>query len=1008
MTTPHRPKLKISVVGIIFILLFELGSWAQEAVGFRSQLESAATLFQQQAPASAIIEVLKGIPYLADDPVPFAQSIFLASEVYVRENQLDKALAELQKFQVPGRTFPPTILSECWLRTGMIYLKQKNLRAAQNYLHKVLQYGNQFFYRPEALIGLAWIAADQNQWQRCDSILVLLENGNYKISDERITILKARQAIGQDSTAKAIQLLGDTKSLLGLYFLARAYEVAGNRIMAVSVYKKIRDLYPNTPEAIYASAQAAEVFMRAGDWLAARSEFKRLLQSGLENDDAIHFRLGWIYLNLNELDQALLEFRFVPSVTTNSSYFKYMEAECLRRMGSTNPGNMEKAIVLFHNIASIDLKSPLAPLAKLKAALTEMEKGDSSSALVSLRQFLSLYPKDELTPAVYLLLGINENPANSQKYFDQIVQQKRDSQFFDVAYFALQNHDFSQKDYQRVITRNASIPKNELTSEPNYWQRANHLLLGESAYFLGHYPHALEEYRLAQSHSMDDLTEKARIGEAWCKLQLAGVDSALALFETLRSTTRGENKFLADYGYATVQFLRQDYTAALRGYPVSVNLNEYPDLQPVVEKSLFRSAQCYFRLQYYLQAIETWSNLANSYPQSELAPEALFNVADVYFRANHFEKADSVYTLLIGTYENHPLAIEGSLKLAQSAYNAGNYEAAISRYQTFIEKYPNHEKNKAALEGIQLSYYQIGQTSQASEALQKVIETTSNSDLAIDARFRIATNYYEEKNYQAAVEAFKEILTLYPNSSYAVDAQFALSKCYIAQGDYQSAAQELLRFVQYFPGSVQSAEAYFLLGVVYYQLESYLSAIDYFTKVTTDYSESEFYGPALKNSAWCYDRLQDYPKALQTFTTYLKQYPKAEDYQQIDLQVARLLYETGNVKEAITRFENLQKAKDMEVALEACYRLGLLHLDQNQTERAERSFRLAADFNAADNYFRLSSLAQLAAIYENRGDAQKAISTYEMLANSTDEEQWTTAALERINMLRLQNNSEKK
>jgi TolA-binding protein len=254
------------------------------------------------------------------------------------------------------------------------------------------------------------------------------------------------------------------------------------------------------------------------------------------------------------------------------------------------------------------------------------------------------------------------------------------------------------------------------------------------------------------------------------------------------------------------------------------------------------------------------------------------------------------------------------------------------------------------------------------------------------------------------VEAFKEILTLYPNSSYAVDAQFALSKCYIAQGNYQSAGEELQRFIQYFPGSVQSAEAYFLLGVVYYQLESYLSAIDYFNKVITDYTDSDFYGPALKNSAWCYDRLQDNPKALQAFSTYLKQYPKAEDNQQIELQMARLQSETGSTKEAITRFEGLQKSSNLEVALEACYRLGMLQVEQKQMEKAERAFRLAANLNGADNYYRLSALAQLAAIYENRGEAQKAINTYEILASSTSEERWTTAAHERINMLQLQQN----
>ena len=135
-----------------------------------------------------------------------------------------------------------------------------------------------------------------------------------------------------------------------------------------------------------------------------------------------------------------------------------MEAECLRRQSVNDSTKLERAIMLFHNIASIDLRSPLAPLAKLKAAMTEMEKGDSTLALVSLRQFLTLYPKDELSPAVYFLLGVNENEQNNQKYFDKIIQQNQKSKFFEVAYFAMQNYDFQKGNYQRVITRNASIP----------------------------------------------------------------------------------------------------------------------------------------------------------------------------------------------------------------------------------------------------------------------------------------------------------------------------------------------------------------------------------------------------------------------------------------------------------------------------------------------------------------------------------------------------------------------
>jgi TolA-binding protein len=741
-------------------------------------------------------------------------------------------------------------------------------------------------------------------------------------------------------------------------------------------------------------------------WLAAKSEFNRLLPGVTDNfmADATHFRLGWIYLNLKEFDKALSEFRIVPNAQ-NISYFRYMEAECLRRQRIDNPEKLNQAIMLFHNISSVDLQSSLAPLAKLKAALTELQKGNRASALVSLRQFINLYPKDELIPAVFFLLGANESENASQRYFDQIVQQNRNSDVFNVAYFAMQNQDFRKGRYQRLITRNVSLPQPENGGELDYWQRANHLLLGESAYFLKHYHQAYKEFGLVAANMTDDLAQKASIDKAWCKLQLAGPDSALIVFEDIRSNVRGVNKILADYGYATVQFLRQDYEQALTSYPAVVNQQEHPELSPVVLKSLYRSAECYFRLEYYMQAIETWDKLAQKYPDNELAVESLFNIADVYFRANHFKEADSVYQVLMNRYPNHLLAAESALKQAQSAYNAGEYEVAITHYQSFIENYPQHHKNKDALEGIQLSYYQIGQIDQASEALKKVIEQTTNSDLAVDARFRIAVNYFEEQKYQQAVEAFKEILTLYPNSSYAVDAQFSLCKCYIAQENYQVASEELLRFTQYFPQSAQLAEAYFLLGVSYYQLESNLSAVDYFGKVIQEFSDSEYFGPALKNSGWCYDRLQDTQKALQFFSRYLENFPSGEDHYHIQLQVARLLLESGNSQTALAKFQALQKVPDSEISAEASYRLGMHYLSKDQLKKAKNVFQTAANGNGGDNYYRLSAMAQLAAIYENLGESNKAITTYKLLASSTTEERWTAAANERINALLQQTNS---
>jgi TolA-binding protein len=1003
----HRYK-----IGVIVILLCGLCHIVKADINYSawSQYEKAAQLFQENAPGKKIINLLETVQRETTDPVLVGRTAFLMSSVYERQNQLENAVLVLQKLNDPLFSIPPNMKLEAWLRMGRLSLKLGRVKVAENAFKKVLEIEGTELLKNEAILALALIAAEQDDWSTCDSLLSLITTHASGIAkDERIVILKARGAISANQPEQAIELLQQTESLTGLRVLADAYELADKQIMAVSVYKKIHDLYSNTPEAKLSLFQAAEVFMRAGDWLAANSEFKRLL-SNVSDDalkDAIHFRLGWIYLNLKDYEKAITQFRS-SAIAENASYFRYMEAECLRLQGGIDPTRLDQAILLFHNISSIDLESPLAPLAKLKAALTEMEKGDSTSARVSLRQFLNLYALDELTPAVYFLLGVNEKPPANQRYFDQIVQQNRNSNVFDVAFFAMQNQDFCHERYQKVITRNASLPQKNDDVLLNYWQRGNHLLLAESAYFLKHYQQALSEYQQVIGKHSDDLSEKAEIGKAWCLLQMKGPDSALVAFENIRKNSIGVNKILADYGYATVQFIRKDYETALRSYPVAIPIDQYPELGPVVVKSLYRSAQSYYRLEYYLQAIESWNKLAQTYPEDKLAVESLFNIADVYFRANYFHEADSVYQIIINRYPENQIAVESSLKLAQSAYNSGNYDLAVERYQSFIEQYPAHPKTKDALDGIQLSYYQIGQIDQASETLMKVIDQTSNSDLAIDARYRIALNYFQEKKYQEAIEAFKEILTQYPSSSYAVDAQFSLSKCYLAQEDYQAASQELMRFIQYFPNGAQIAEAHFLLGVSYYQTESYLSAIDYFSKIIQDYSDSEYYGPALKNSGWCYDRLKETDRAIHNFQQYVLLYPDAEDTAQLKLQIARLLNDTGKTDEAVIKFQEMQNVADPLVVIEASYRLGMIYLSQEQQTKAEKAFQTASNITEGDDYYRLSALAQLAALYENKGEVNKAIITYERLANSTSEERWTVAARERITLLQNQASSTQK
>ncbi|MEZ4765595.1 MAG: tetratricopeptide repeat protein [Calditrichia bacterium] len=103
--------------------------------------------------------------------------------------------------------------------------------------------------------------------------------------------------------------------------------------------------------------------------------------------------------------------------------------------------------------------------------------------------------------------------------------------------------------------------------------------------------------------------------------------------------------------------------------------------------------------------------------------------------------------------------------------------------------------------------------------------------------------------------------------------------------------------------------------------------------------------------------------------------------------------------DAIELYATLIRTPDGAIASEAIYHLGMLYLQQNQVDEAESIFSQSIGVGESADYYRLSSLAQLAAIYENIGKDSKAVSAYQLLVNSTSEERWVVAAEERIQAL---------
>jgi len=526
-------KLKLLIfIGIIICCFFHVLSAAEENDSW-TNFSKASQLYIENGSQKEIISLLKNVQKNTKDPILFCRASFLLADVYQKQLKSVEAQKIFQKVYKSKLEIPIHLLEEAKLRQGQLYLSENKIDKAIESFRSIAINDSSLFLQQETRFSLAWHSANQHQWETCDSLIQKLVSTNPNCEhDQKMKILLARKALANEEPATAIDLLNDTQDKAGLQYLAQAYEMAGKQIMAVSIYKKIHDGYPNSPEAEDALFQASQVFMRAGDWLAAKSELNRLLQYHPNSKfmDTIYFQLGWIYLNLDELEKAVKAFQFKPK-SEFSNIYQYMEAECARKIGAVIPEKLQESIQLYNRIASLDLHSPIAPLAKIKVALTEMEKGDTTNAVISLRQFLSLYPKNDLIPVVNFLLAANEDQQKSKNYFENILQISTSGEILDAANFALQNQNYKLGKYQQIISRHSMLSKNDSSTALNNWQQATHLLLAESAYFLKHYELAIKEYDMVDQGESDYLSEKAALGKAWCAFQKQEFDSSIYMLE---------------------------------------------------------------------------------------------------------------------------------------------------------------------------------------------------------------------------------------------------------------------------------------------------------------------------------------------------------------------------------------------------------------------------------------------------------------------------------------------
>jgi TolA-binding protein len=231
-------------------------------------------------------------------------------------------------------------------------------------------------------------------------------------------------------------------------------------------------------------------------------------------------------------------------------------------------------------------------------------------------------------------------------------------------------------------------------------------------------------------------------------------------------------------------------------------------LQPKEDTTIYNTAMEYLKNKNYQQALDTFLELRDTFPDSIWADDAQYYIGNIYEISGLYISARDEYSRLLLYFPDSIWADDARFGIGNCYYQTSDYYHAKIQYQTVIDNYPF-------------------------------------SDLVPFAQYRIAWCDRRLNNNDEAIMAFKQVIMLYPQSVYAAPSQYFIAEIYYDLEDYNKAINAFQETVNSYPQAVWPGEkrliapaAYFYIGYCYEKKEMWQEAIDNYEIIIAQYPGS--------------------------------------------------------------------------------------------------------------------------------------------------------------------------
>ncbi|HBB67864.1 MAG TPA: hypothetical protein DCZ93_11320 [Elusimicrobia bacterium] len=994
---------------LVFLLLPAGRAWAKDAPLSRDA--KAWKAIQKRAQGNISGEA--NIKMLGDFIRAYPQSgfapdaRFIIAEMLFAKTQYREASPQ---YDLLVKQRNPVYQDDALLRLGEIHYNNGDIPAARGYWKKIIsRVLGRTVLSAETLYGLVLCDLRENDYLSASQKLEHLERQFPAYTN----LAKARELTAvihfqKKNYHKTVEAVEDINTPTATFYRGLSYYHLKQYLEAAQAFEKLFALAGGTYSEIGGYFKAESFRMAGNSPLAARSYsafIRRCPSSRLVPYAQVQLAKAVFNLKNNKKAmQILASVTAMPGLAGEiAAYARYLEASIFSAEGNHQAAiaSLDSALKFVNKAENPDIFGNIY----VAKGYYLLKNGDLKGASDVMNHLVQEMPYHPLGPAACLILGnaayMRGDWSAALTSYETALLKYKYTELSDVALAMLLKTYYKAGRFQELVTNANRIMKlivSEFPAQNAAWRTYAYFLLAEAYYNIKQYPEASMYYRKAMQNYK--WLPSAQFCLAWSRYHEENYPEAIALARTVMASGENspEEKSSAAFLIGASLFNQKQYGGAIEAFR---RLRKRFPGDKNVPESYFQEGMALKQSRYFKDALIAWSRLITLFPDNVLAQEGMLQMGRLYFQGRSYEKAVKAFSAFAEKWPASEFSAEANWLMAQSYYNAKNYDEAITGYEGFLRKFPKDYRAEDGKNQLMQSYYNRAMFKKEPELLSQFVKMYPKSDLAAEAQYQLGYGAYVRKDWVSTVKELRALLLNYPGTAQAPMALLAVghSEEYLKRLD--AAVEEYESLLSLFPSTQYAIDGAMRLGAIYFSREKYKDAARKFQFLADHTHTPEVRADAVYNMAVCHKRSQSYVDALAAYEMLVKDYPGDERQLDALLEIADIHAAEEEHQKTVDAYNRVLASKNKKLtsllSMDVCVKIGDIFIKYlNNKDKAVVAYSQLIPMKPEKYDSRLVGLAQLAAIYEERGDWKKALAVYGGISKSGGRNDWVGSAAARL------------